>query len=664
MNPRIVFLFSMALYLLSSCAPLKNVARPADDLPEIEVRVNTTPEQIDDYVNTSSYIPCTIGLVNYSSPAYFPSGYQVQLRNIAFPLNVTAHGGRLVFSATGTGAGSPTLNVTLPPTGWLTFYIKGITNSTQDKDAIIEVLENRTLGDNIVLARKSLQVTNTPPVLPAARLEIRVNEPSTIDDYLTWSPMICHVRVTNPGPLVPNDLNVTIRNMPGTNKLRFEVYNTLNTLFTATPYNATATLSSINITVPKNGSDVMFYVAGYYDPVAVTSNDRGSAFDKDAVLEIIQFFKAPPDTFFLERPIAISSRLFAREGMMVRIRKNANNLAVEERDRFLNALVTSNTTNTFNRYIDLFKMHRSNPINQNPNNDPERFEMHTNFSPNSSSPNSAFLPWHRAYLQHLELILQAIDPSVTVPYWKFDAVASHVFDKSFMGLTGAGSTADISTSVLSSWTGWNSALTPIPGILRKPWFNENSENVTTNTQSGPQTGNSEGFTLATTTVFSTPLLSQAFENAFHGPAHFRTSGPGGYLGNLDISLSDPLFFLLHANMDRVWAKWQFQNNLFNPANTNSYDKLGLFNSSNTDRVSEYADETMWPWNGKTGAGIPASQFNVRPTTAPGAPFPVPYGYRFYISQTPVNKSFIDYRNIRLVTIPTQGLNFAYDDTPY
>ena len=40
---------------------------------------------------------------------------------------------------------------------------------------------------------------------------------------------------------------------------------------------------------------------------------------------------------------------------------------------------------------------------------------------------SAFYPWHRAYLLDLERELQNIDPSVSLPYWRFDQPAPGLF---------------------------------------------------------------------------------------------------------------------------------------------------------------------------------------------------------------------------------------------
>ena len=102
---------------------------------------------------------------------------------------------------------------------------------------------------------------------------------------------------------------------------------------------------------------------------------------------------------------------------MVRVRKNANKLKARERDRFLLALAKLNSaTPAPSTYQALRNMHV----------DAANGEEH-------SGPH--FLPWHRTYLLDLERGLQAIDPSVSMHYWRFDQPAPKVFTKLFMGET-------------------------------------------------------------------------------------------------------------------------------------------------------------------------------------------------------------------------------------
>src|SRR6185437_5095081 len=69
---------------------------------------------------------------------------------------------------------------------------------------------------------------------------------------------------------------------------------------------------------------------------------------------------------------------------------------------------------------------------------------------------------------------------------------------------------------------------------------------------------------------------------------------------------DPLFFLLHCNVDRLWAKWQRQNNRFDPAVAASFDNIP------SEPLGQKLGDTMWPWDDITGR-------NGRPPTAPGGP---------------------------------------------
>jgi len=84
---------------------------------------------------------------------------------------------------------------------------------------------------------------------------------------------------------------------------------------------------------------------------------------------------------------------------MVRVRKNAIALTAEERDRFLAAVAALNSS-SFGNYL----LH----------------QMTHAIASGQAHDGPAFLPWHRPFILRLERQLQAIDPSVTLPYWKFD----------------------------------------------------------------------------------------------------------------------------------------------------------------------------------------------------------------------------------------------------
>jgi len=614
------------IFLTTGC--IRHIFRGTEYVPQIEVQINQTPEQIDDYTPNGTYVPCRARIINYQtgSTINFSGGLAVHIKNYG------TTGGQLNFSTTGVGAGTSTLNIILPEDGtWGNFYARGTANSTIDKDAIIELAENRDITSDIVLARKAMMVTASPPALPAAKVEIRIGATSTIDDYFTWSPQLCNIRITNPDD-VAADINVTIRNLPSTNRLRFATESSLTTI------TETATNATINVTLPEDGAWVNFYAAGFFDPAAAVTNDRGSSRDKDAVMEVVQ-----------------AANVLCREGVMVRIRKNANNLSTEERDRFLNALQKLDITH--DKYQLFYDMHRNI-------NDEYRFEMH---SVPSGEGNNSFLPWHRAMCLHLERFLQSVDPSVAIPYWKYDIPAPNIFSQSFMGQDNNVSNAGFNVS--NPLAGWVAPEVVSAGIIRNQRYDPLTQSpATPGIPGGGGPASIDANTLAVGNNFgdiNNEAASMPFEFGSHGPAHLKSGQGASWIPDLDVAVRDPLFFLLHANVDRLWARWQWINDRFDPASANSYFPAGTFPAVAPfpDDVAEYADETMWPWNGKTGPGPVATPLNVRPATAPGGEgsFPRTVGFTFSPFSIPMVKAFVDARSDRLFTTPNPGFGFAYDD---
>jgi hypothetical protein len=128
----------------------------------------------------------------------------------------------------------------------------------------------------------------------------------------------------------------------------------------------------------------------------------------------------------------------------------------------------------------------------------------------------------------------------------------------------------------------------------------------------------------------------------HGFAHTSFRGP---ISSVPTAVRDPLFFMLHANVDRLWAKWQWVKRRANPADAAAYAP------PSPNRIGHHLVDTMWPWNGVTG--------NPRPPTAPGGPFP-PTAVTPLPGQTPTVEAMFDHLGV------TNGtpLGYAYDDVPF
>jgi tyrosinase len=253
--------------------------------------------------------------------------------------------------------------------------------------------------------------------------------------------------------------------------------------------------------------------------------------------------------------------------------------------------------------------------------------MHTAVSSPQAHGAPGFLPWHRAYLLDLERELQAIDPSVALPYWRFDQAAPQIFTLDFLGASDALGTVQFSaTNPLQFWK-----TDGVQGINRRPFFS---------TGSAPPGLRTEAQTLALGTQYA---AFRTLEGNPHGTAH---TSFGGSISSIPTAAKDPLFFLLHCNVDRLWAKWQRQNGRFNPALAASFDNSG------GNPIGHNLPDTMWPWNGITGGQ--------RPPTAPGgtmAPSPCVSAPGLQ----PQVQSSLDYQGA--VSAPSR-LGFDYDDVQF
>ena len=83
-------------------------------------------------------------------------------------------------------------------------------------------------------------------------------------------------------------------------------------------------------------------------------------------------------------------------------------------------------------------------------------------------------------------------------------------------------------------------------------------------------------------------IREAIEGA-HGAAHGYI---GGTIGNAHSAFEDPFVFLLHSNVDRLWAKWQRE-----PGQEWRLDPARVYGDEGTDpRILE----NLEPWAGGTG----------------------------------------------------------------
>jgi tyrosinase len=325
----------------------------------------------------------------------------------------------------------------------------------------------------------------------------------------------------------------------------------------------------------------------------------------------VSFFTAGTTASSNNGDVKIEARagntLVGSTACMVRIRKNANTLKPPEKARFVAAFAQLNNQG-LGRFTDFREMHR------------------TQLALNQAHGAAGFLPWHRAYILDLERELQAIDASVALPYWRFDQAAPNIFKLDFMGVSNANGTVSFANNnPLMFWK--TDGLT---GVNRRPFFN------TANAPPGLLT---EAQTLALGTSYA---QFRVMEGNPHGSAH---TSFGGFISSTSTAPRDPLFFLLHCNVDRLWAKWQRQNNRFDQT------VVASFNNNNASPIGHRLQDTMWPWNGVTGG--------TRPPNAPGgtmAPSPIVPAPGL----SPFVRNMLDYHG---VINPASNEAFDYDDVP-
>jgi tyrosinase len=263
--------------------------------------------------------------------------------------------------------------------------------------------------------------------------------------------------------------------------------------------------------------------------------------------------------------------------LMVRVRKDASTLTLVERLQFLYALsqlhASESSTHGVSEYMKYAKAHA----------DANDLGIHASFLPNRP----AFLAWHRAFLLSIERELQEIIPAVTIPYWRFDrgpddSETRLIYSKGFMGtVSGDQGEKSVEFAEGNFLYGW------------QPLTDDELVRVTNGETLIPINRLQEIYSGSATVTYE--QVSGLLEDRYHNDAHM---GVGGHLAGLNTAAEDPLFFLLHANVDRAWALWQHAEPAvrFNPADKRAYLPQGRHPGHGDIRPGSYADDTMWPWS--------------------------------------------------------------------
>ena len=200
----------------------------------------------------------------------------------------------------------------------------------------------------------------------------------------------------------------------------------------------------------------------------------------------------------------------------------------------------------------------------------------------------AFGPWHRWYLREFELLLQQFDPAVTLPYWDWavdagleDWRTAPLWTADYFG--GDGDPADGDIVADGPFTHWVVLFEfrfqpdipgpllprPRPGLVRQ--LGRLADPATPTTPFAPTLPDQTQVdgVMAEPVYDSTPwkaVADPSFRSRLEGfrrptdPSGSRMHNRvhvavGGDMAAMT-SPNDPVFFLHHCNIDRLWAKWQ------------------------------------------------------------------------------------------------------------
>jgi plastocyanin len=163
-----------------------------------------------------------------------------------------------------------------------------------------------------------------------------------------------------------------------------------------------------------------------------------------------------------------------------------------------------------------------------------------------------FLPWHRMYVLHFERILQdAIgDPDFALPYWDWTDRPQATLPADFRDSTSSlwDRNRRVRVNDGSSYLDWSGY--PGGDIFRYSINLSGFSNFGSYPTRSPRDTGRKG----------------AFEAGPHDTVHSWVSGPRTPdMGNPPTAARDPIFWMHHANIDRIWARWLVEASHQNPS---------------------------------------------------------------------------------------------------
>ena len=272
-----------------------------------------------------------------------------------------------------------------------------------------------------------------------------------------------------------------------------------------------------------------------------------------------------------------------------RIRRNLRSLTQPERDRFFTALNTMKTTSTplgqarygpgFLSYDNLVMNHMNSTWRS-----PVR---------NFTKDGHGFLLYHRLMTWEFEVILNLIDPAIdAIPYWDHDAKGANSYDDTMWSDEWFGGRAD-GVARMHRFPNWTIArpyneLTKFNkhGFLRfstgHPFYND-EHLIRITPPYIPHWNHTHCLSFRKFELMHECFMFQHI-NIHMFVAGFNAELSGDYL-DLLAAPNDPVFFVHHANVERLFVAWQTCSHASVGSDTYGYPLLGAQDQGLDDIVT-------------------------------------------------------------------------------
>ncbi len=292
------------------------------------------------------------------------------------------------------------------------------------------------------------------------------------------------------------------------------------------------------------------------------------------------------------------------------VRKNAKFLSGPEKENFVRACILMKA--------DI--VNPGDPVNDQYSRWDENVALHWMIQ-SANAPGSAnvnfghggtgsysFLSWHRYFLYYVESQLQSYVPGVMIPYWDWtdpspllttdflgpngNAANNNIIEQGYFAVDRPGN--GVNATALPAWwpaslNGWrlaNAFPSNLTGALRRQASVANLPS-TAAVQEALMINNYHDFQRAVEGGTGLSFGHNQMHNGIHGAIGGGTTNSNvGQMATLETSPFDPIFFLHHCNIDRLWAMWQAD------GHANEYPAAG-------GDPEHHSADLMYPWVGNT-----------------------------------------------------------------